>query len=80
MACVEVVELENIWQKRFERANAAASGVFAVGSIANVPTLRHLRAKQAQAAHAILTHRAQCQVCNRGEQLEPFMWLESVAS
>ena len=67
MPCTELVELENIWKKRYERANyIQAGGWFAVPETrhSNALTIRQSRAKQAQAAHAMIQHQRQCPVCN----------------
>ena len=81
MPCSEIMELERIWEKRFERAKSMeTSGMFAVSVSMKAPTMRQLRAKQAQAAHAILMHQRQCQMCNSDSQAEPFMWSDSLAS
>jgi hypothetical protein len=83
MPCIEFMELESIWKKRYERANyVAQGGLFAV-SEANVPnaiTLRLYRAKQAQAALAMLKHRKACPLCTIDENETSYAPFESLAS
>jgi hypothetical protein len=66
MPCDKIMELENIWQQRYEGAqHAEHSGLFAVSGNMSTHALfvRQQRAKQAQAAHAILLHQRSCAVC-----------------
>lgn len=73
MPCKENMELENIWQKRYERARYVEhGGLFAVPftSSAHILTVRQHRARQAQAANAILMHRKTCHVCSSDNQVE----------
>ena len=83
MPCVDFMELESIWKKRYERANYVAhGGLFAV-SEANVPkaiTLRLYRAKQAQAALAMLKHQKACPLCISNENDSSYAPFESLAS
>jgi hypothetical protein len=69
MPCDKIMELENIWQQRYEVAqHAERSGLFAVSGNMNSRALvvRQHRAKQAQAANAILMHQRSCAVCGTG--------------
>ncbi len=69
MPCDKILELENIWQQRYEGAqHAARSGLFAVSRnmSSHALVVRQQRAKQAQAANAILLHQRSCAVCGSG--------------
>jgi hypothetical protein len=66
MPCDEIMELENIWRQRYEGARLAErSGLFAVSAKLNSHAwvVRQHRAKQAQAANAIMLHQRSCAVC-----------------
>jgi hypothetical protein len=66
MPCNEIIELENIWRQRYEGARLAErSGLFAVSAnmSSHALVLRQQRAKQAQAANAILLHQRSCAAC-----------------
>jgi hypothetical protein len=66
MPCDVVMELESIWLQRYEGARLAErTGLFAVTANMNSHAwvMRQHRAKQAQAANAILLHQKSCVVC-----------------
>jgi hypothetical protein len=66
MPCDEVMELESIWQQRYEGARLAErSGLFAVTAsmTSHARVVRQHRAKQTQAANAILLHQRSCSLC-----------------
>jgi hypothetical protein len=71
MPCRESMELENIWQRRYERAEYVEhGGLFAVPFTisSHILTVRQHRARQAQAANAILMHRKTCHLCSSDAQ------------
>jgi hypothetical protein len=81
--CRENVALENIWRQRYERARyVAREGLFAMPANTNANTLliRQCRARQAQAANAILMHQRSCPVCGSAEQTRGVGFPESRAS
>ncbi len=83
MHCRENVALENIWRQRYERAtHVACGGLFAVGENAttHAQLVRECRAKQAQAANAILLHQRSCAVCGNAEHTHGGLRAESRAS
>lgn len=67
MVCRESIELETVWKKRYELTrHIEGGGLFAVPLTKNPHSLmvRQYRAKQAQAANAIMIHRRNCSVCS----------------
>jgi cytochrome c-type biogenesis protein CcmH/NrfF len=83
MPCKESEELENAWQKRYERAESVErGGLFALPLISSSHMLmvRQHRAKQAQAANAILMHRRTCPVCSNDNLVQAGSLFESRAS
>jgi len=71
MPCDEIMQLENIWRQRYEGARLVErSGLFAVpAKNSHAWVVRQHRAKQAQAANAILQHQRSCAVCSSRTQL-----------
>jgi hypothetical protein len=83
MLCRENAALENIWRQSYERARyVACGGLFAVPANTNANTflVRQYRAKQAQAANAILMHQRSCPVCGSAEQTRDGEFAASRAS
>ena len=71
MVCAESMELERVWKRRYEVAkHMERGGLFAVSMTKSSHSLlvRQQRAKQAQAANAILMHRKHCSICNSALQ------------
>lgn len=83
MHCRENVALEKIWRQRYERArHVACGGLFAVAenTTTHAQLIRECRAKQAQAANAILLHQRSCPVCGNAEHTQGHRFAESRAS
>lgn len=72
MGCAESLELEKIWKKHYDLATRTeeGGGLFAVTQAKSSHALlvRQNRAKQAQAANAIMMHRRNCSICSDGRQ------------
>ena len=81
MNCPESIKLESLYRQRYERARMVESGVSLIILQGNDQPLPHTllvrqhRAKQAQAASAILMHQKHCPVCGKHDRLS-----ESLAS